>query len=80
MKNLPKILKLPISNFQFPIFILPFIFFLFLSMYVVQAQEEVEIPGPELKEASFTPVDDLQIGDWVFVKGDEEKLIPERII
>ncbi|HUV43119.1 MAG TPA: Hint domain-containing protein [Patescibacteria group bacterium] len=52
------------------------LFFVFSK--TIHAQEVVEIPGPEIKEAGFIQVKELNIGDVVFVKG-EEGLVPEQI-
>lgn len=52
------------------ILVIGFLFFAVASLHSIKAQEE---------NASFIPVNDLKIGDWVFVKGDEENLVPEKI-
>lgn len=52
------------------ILVIGFLFFATASLHSINAQEE---------EASFIPVNDLKIGDWVFIKGDEENLVPEKI-
>ena len=74
MKKLPGIIEV-VSNW---LLVIGFLLFAVASIGSIQAQEAVEIPGPELKDASFIPVKELKIGDWVFVKS-EEGLIPEQI-
>ena len=63
MKSLPR-------KLYFVVCCLLFVLFIFASLHPIKAQEE---------DASFIPVNDLKIGDWVFVKGDEENLVPEQI-
>jgi len=69
-----KLLKLGFSVFC----LLATVFFL-ASLGSVYAQEAVEIPRPELKDASFVQVKNLNIGDVVFVKGEVGELVPSTI-
>jgi len=41
------------------------------------AQDVLELG---LKNASFIPIKNLQVGDWVFVKGEDDELVSEQII
>jgi len=74
MKKLPGTVRLFVYGFLLIIFC----FLAATSLAVISAQETT-IPGPELKDASFVPVKDLQVGDWVFVKSGEGELLPVRI-
>ncbi len=55
-----------------------FLVLCFALLGSVHAQE-VEVPGPDLEDASFIEVKDLKVGDWVFVKNETGDLIPETI-
>ena len=75
MKKLPRLNKLK----TYYLILITLLLIVFYFVDPVRAQEAVEIPGPDLEDASFIPVGDLKIGDWVFVKGDEGDLMPEQI-
>jgi len=74
MKKLPGTVR----PFAYGFLLIIFCFLAATSLAVISAQETT-IPGPELKDASFVPVKDLQVGDWVFVKSGEGELLPVQI-
>jgi hypothetical protein len=74
-------LKLKTKNFKLKTFVLCSLFFILCSasLGLVHAQEAVEIPGPDLEDASFIQVKDLNIGDVVFVKSETGELVPNTV-
>jgi len=74
-------LKLKTKNFKLKTFVLCSLFFVLCSASLgcVYAQEAVAIPGPEIKEAGFIQVKELNIGDVVFVKDKAGELVPKTI-
>lgn len=80
MKKLPGQSQLKTEKLKLKSLLLFSFFFVICSTLLgsVHAQGEVEIPGPELRDALFIQVKDLDIGDWVFVK-EGESLVPEQI-